>query len=94
MRKGRIMAIVTEDGHAVTDAMLDQWADDAERGRYHGTRGDIVVGRPPLSDEELVTLTFKIQPSVLARVDAAARHAGITRSAFLRRAVEHELAVT
>ena len=46
-----------------------------------------------LSDEELVTLTFKIQPSVLARVDAAARHAGITRSAFLRRAVEHELAV-
>ena len=87
------MAIVSEGGHVVTDAMLDKWADDAERGRYHGARGDIVVGRPPLSDEELVTLTFKIQPAVLARVDAAARHAGITRSAFLRRAVEHELAV-
>lgn len=86
------MDIRAEGGHVVTNEMLDRWADDAERGHYHGTRGDIVVGRPPLSDEELVTITFKMQPSVAKRMDESARREGITRSAFLRRAVEHELA--
>lgn len=50
-------------------------------------------GRPPLfEDDELVSVTFKVGRSQLEMVDKTARERGCSRSDFLRRAVEEELA--
>lgn len=86
------MAFIAEGGAEVTDDMLERWADDAEQGKYQGRPGMIFVGRPPLTDEELASVTFKVQPSVLKLVDTQASATGISRSEFIRRALTHELA--
>ena len=86
------MNVRTNDGHTISDTQFEQWALAAEHGKYPGRRGKIVVGRPPLSDEELMTVTFKAQPSMIASLDARAKREGVTRSELLRQAVERELA--
>lgn len=86
------MAFIGENGAEITDAMVDQWAQDAERGDFGGTRGEIFVGRPPLCDEELTLVTFKIQPSVLKKVDAVAKQRGVSRSEIIRTALCKEVA--
>lgn len=53
-------------GVTLTDADFERMADEAADGRYPGEPGEPgawVVrpqGRPTLSDEELVTITFKV----------------------------------
>ena len=86
------MNVRTNDGRTISDTQFEQWALAAEHGKYPGRRGKIVVGRPPLSDEELMTVTFKAQPSMIASLDARAKREGVTRSELLRQAVERELA--
>ena len=86
------MNVHTNDGHTISDEQFEQWALAAEHGKYPGRRGKIVVGRPPLSDEELMTVTFKAQPTMIASLDARAKREGVTRSELLRQAVERELA--
>ena len=51
-----------------------------------GSRGQIVVGRPRLSNEPLVTMTFKIPKSDANKIKNAYEHEGTSRSEFLRRA--------
>ena len=48
-----------------------------------GSRGEIVVGRPRLSPEPLVTITFKIPESEAARIKSASEFEGTSRSEFL-----------
>lgn len=86
------MVFRDENGKEITDAQFENWANEAEKGRYPNRKGEIFVGRPPLSDEELMTVTFKEQPSVVEMLDARAKREGITRSELLRHAVARELA--
>ena len=86
------MTVRTEDGHEVRDRQFERWGQAAEHGEYPGRRDEILVGRPPLSNEELMTVTFKAQPTVIKMRDARARREGVTRSELLRHAVERELA--
>ena len=51
-----------------------------------GKRGEIAVGRPRLSVEPLVTMTFKIPKSDANRIQDAYELVGTSRSEFLRRA--------
>ena len=76
----------------LTDELLDEWAEACERGEYPGTPGEIVVGRPRISAEDLATITFKLPKSQVAALDETAKRAGETRSQFLRSLVNDALA--
>lgn len=84
-----------KDGFVITDEMIEKMAEDAERGEYPGKPGKMVVapqGRPPLCDEELVTVAFKIPRSFRDRMDKKASDNNETRSQFMRAALEAALA--
>ena len=61
---------------------------DARKAAYeHGEfppGKTVLIGRPPLSDEELVTVAFKLPKSQKEAVDGYAKNHGQTRSQFLR----------
>lgn len=82
----------TEDGIEITDELVEQWAAPWERGEIPGTPGEIVVGRPRISTEELTTVTFKLPLSQAKALDDTAKRAGETRSQFLRSLVSNALA--
>lgn len=82
----------TKKGTLLTDELLDEWADAYERGDYPGTPGEIVVGRPRISAEELTTVTFKLPLSQAKALDDSAKRAGKTRSQFLRSLISNALA--
>lgn len=86
------MTYETMNGTVLTDELLDTWGEACERGEYPGTPGEIVVGRPRLSHEDLATVTFKLPESQLEALDGAAKRAGATRSQFLRTLVGNALA--
>lgn len=70
---------------------LDRDAQQYEQGVFPPGK-TVPIGRPPLSDEELVTVAFKIPKSKRDSMDASARHRGVTRSEFLRELIDQELA--
>ena len=68
---------------------LGQWADDAERGVYHGEpRGEVVRGRPLLFGEETRQVGFKEPLGKVELIDRRAEQLGVGR----RRRVPHRLA--
>ncbi|RDB69930.1 toxin-antitoxin system antitoxin subunit [Eggerthella sinensis] len=85
------MTYKTMNGTVLTDELLDMWGDACERGDYPGTPGEIVVGRPRISTEELTTVTFKLPLSQAKALDDTAKRAGETRSQFLRSLVSDAL---
>ena len=88
------MAYTTKSGAVLTDEMLEELGEKAERGEYPGRPGKVIVaapGRPPLCDEELVTVAFKIPRSYRDRLDEKAMSLNETRSQFMRDALEAAL---
>lgn len=84
----------TKSGRVLTDAMIEELAAQAECGDYPGKAGKMLVapqGRPPLCDEELVTVAFKIPRSFRDKLDKAAHGKNESRSQFLREALEAAL---
>lgn len=83
-----------EQKYGMSKAELDVLSDDAEKGIFHGEpRGEVIrgQGRPRLSDEDLVTITFKVPRSKRAAADARAAELGETRSDFMREALDAAL---
>lgn len=78
------MTYRTSKGTLLTDELLDEWGEACERGEYPGTPGEIVVGRPRISTEDLATVTFKLPKSQVGALDDIAKRAGETRSQYLR----------
>ncbi|MBR2834353.1 MAG: hypothetical protein IKE43_01365 [Coriobacteriales bacterium] len=86
---------ITKSGAVLTDEDFDRLADEAELGNYPGKPGAWIIrpqGRPSLSDEELVTITFKVPRSQRDAVDREALIHNETRSQFMRRTLEAALA--
>lgn len=84
-------------GYTLTDEDFERMAKEAERGEYPGTPGTWVVrpqGRPPLADEELVTVAFKVPRSQRDALDRKAASRNETRSQFMRDALDKALAVS
>lgn len=82
-------------GHILDDKDFERLAAEAERGDYPGTPGAWVVrpqGRPSLTDEELVTIAFKVPRSQRDALDKRAASRKETRSQFLRDALDRALA--
>ncbi|MCI8425001.1 MAG: ribbon-helix-helix protein, CopG family [Adlercreutzia sp.] len=89
------MAYRTKSGAILTEEMIEELASQAEQGEYPGSPGAIVVapkGRPPLCEEELVTVAFKIPRSYRDRLDERAASLHESRSQFMRNALEAALA--
>lgn len=84
------MAYVLKGGAILTEEMIEELAEQAEKGIYPGETVEVVIappGRPPLCDEELVTVAFKVPRSYRDKLDAKAKSLNETRSQFLRDAL-------
>lgn len=85
-----------KDGTIITDEMIEELAEDIEKNGLPGKPGKFLVGppgRPRLSDEDLVTIAFKVPRSRRDELDRAASSHGQKRSEFLRDALEAALAM-
>lgn len=82
------MEYTLKSGKKLTDEDIACLGEAIEGGDLSvlGKRGKIVVGRPRLSDEPLVTMTFRIPESDARRIKSACEREGASRSEFLRRA--------
>ena len=75
----------TINGVPVTDEMIQEWADEAERGY------DVEVlkkrGRRPLGDGAARVVPVRMDDSLVAAVDQRAEEDGTSRSEVIRSAV-------
>ena len=75
----------TIDGVPVTDEMIQEWADEAERGY------DVEVlkkrGRRPVGDGAARVVPVRMDDSLVAAVDQRAEKDGTNRSKIIRSAV-------
>ncbi|MDT0247656.1 ribbon-helix-helix domain-containing protein [Actinomyces oris] len=75
----------TIDGVPVTDEMIQEWADEAERGY------DVDVlkkrGRRPVGDGAARVVPVRMDDSLIAAVDQRAEKDGTSRSEIIRSAV-------
>ena len=75
----------TIDGVPVTDEMIQEWADEAERGY------DVDVlkkrGRRPIGDGAARVVPVRMDDSLVAAVDQRAEKDGTSRSKIIRSAV-------
>lgn len=87
----------TKNGARLTDEDIEHLAEAAERGDYPGVPGAFVVappGCPRISEEELVTIAFKVPRSRREALDREAKACGRTRSQLIREVLERALART
>lgn len=82
----------TSNGTAFTDEQLEEMAQMFERGEWPEGVTCIVRGRPLKFGEELASVTFKLPQRKLIEVDGRAKKEGISRSDYLRRLVDRDLA--
>lgn len=76
----------------VTSEQLDTWADEYESDNWSHMRfGEIVVGRPKITDEPLDSITVKVPHSRAVAIKRLQQEQGITKSDFVRSAIDHEL---
>jgi len=82
---------IEHNGVLLTEELLDELAEEYEKGTWSGYSGEVRLGRPRFGDEKLVSISLKISPSSLAIVDKRAEEKGETRSDFLRDAIDRAL---
>jgi hypothetical protein len=78
----------------VTTEQLDTFAAEYESDDWsHMKFGAPKIGRPRIADEKLDTVVVKIPHSKAVEMGHVIRRRGETRSDFVRRAIERELAI-
>ncbi len=76
----------------VTAEELDAWADEYESADWSHMRfGKIVSGRPRVAEEPLDSITVRIPHSRVVAMKRIQQESGITKSDFVRRAIDNEL---
>ena len=76
----------------VSSEQLDEWAAEYENESWDSMSfGQIVQGRPRISGEELKPITVKVPASRVAAIQRVASKNGLSRSAFLRQAIDNEI---
>lgn len=89
------MTMTNEQLHGkfgVTDEELESRAAEYEAADWSHMRfGQVVPGRPRVADEPLESITVKIPRSRAAAIGRLQLETGITRSEFVRRAIDDEL---
>jgi len=79
------------NGKEVSDETFDAWAEEYEKGAWTGHLSKVRMGRPRISDEDLVTITFRVPKSRVPALEAAAKRKGETRSEYLRGLVDRAI---
>ena len=86
------MGFVADNGAVITDEMLDRLAAEYESGDWpERTDGQVTLGRPRITGEELVNITFRMPKSKAAVIEGLAKKSGKSRSDFLRTAVDRAI---
>jgi hypothetical protein len=85
------MTVKTSGGAEITDEMFEAMAAEYETGDWSGHLTEVVMGRPRISSEELVNVTFRVPKSRGAAIARIAKEKGETRSEFLRNAVDRAI---
>ena len=83
-------------GTTLNDADFERMSNEAANGQYPGEPGKWIVkpqGRPRISDEELVSVTIKLPRSQRDALDKKAASLNETRSQFMRKTLDKELAL-
>ena len=75
----------TIDGVPVTDEMIQEWADEAERG--YDVEALRKRGRRPKGDGAARVIPVRMDDSLVAAVDQRAQKDGTSRSEIIRSAV-------
>lgn len=76
----------------VTGAQLDAWAGEYEAADWSHMRfGEVVKGRPRISEEPLDSITVRIPHSRAVAISRVQEQMGITKSDFVRDAIDNEL---
>lgn len=85
--------VMTSAGTVITEEMLEEMGEAAEKGEYPGTPGTFVTrpGRPRLADEDLRTMGFRAPESLVVAFERKAREHGQTKSERLRDLVERDV---
>lgn len=87
------MVFTAKGARVVTDDMLDEWADDAERGEFGGTAGPVYSGPVfDVSPADPVNRTFALSADMSAMLDAVAKRRGVSVDAVMRHALVREFA--
>lgn len=86
------MAITTKNGVVITDEQMEALADMFERGEWPEGESRVVRGRPRMFGDELQSVTFKAPQRKVSALDRKAAEAGMSRSDYLRRLVDRDLA--
>lgn len=72
-----------ESKFGVTEQQLDAMAEQYESGEWPDGH-TVVLGRPRVSDDELVSVTIKLPKTQLEIIDGEAKRLGKNRSAQMR----------
>ena len=81
-----------DDGEVLTDEDIERECAEYEAGTWEGGLINYRIGRPPLADEELGVVTFKAPRSRITAMERKAAEQGISKSQFLRDAMEKAMA--
>ena len=84
------MRLRTEDESVVDEALIDELAQQWDGGEVLGVGDPVKRGRPRMSDEPLVMLSFRVPESKAKDISQAAQACGLSRSAFLRKVVTEQ----
>ena len=68
----------------VTEEALDKLAEQYESGNWPEGH-TVLLGRPRISDEDLVSVTIKLPKTQLEAIDNGATQEGKSRSAYMRK---------
>lgn len=66
-------------------------ATEFEDGTWQSDETEVTPGRPRLFDEDMETISFRLPQSRIHAVDVVAKRQGISKSEFLRRAIDAAL---
>lgn len=89
------MEYTTKSGFVITEELIEQLCEEIEASSIPGEPGEWIIkppGRPRLSEEELVTVAFKIPQSQREEADRIAKSRNQTRSEFMRDALAMAIA--
>ncbi len=86
------MKVTRADGKVIDEKEFDKMAREYEEGSFKGKFGKATMGRPRIDEEVGVAVGFRLPYSKILTLDERAASKGETRSEFLRRLVEKELA--
>jgi len=82
-----------EEMFGITAIEIKERAKAYESGEWPPGKTTI-IGRPPLYDDELESVTFRLPKSRIRAIEELITQKGETRSEFLRKAVDKALAST